>query len=929
MKQWLARIKDRFNELPTLIRWFIGLITGAVLYLAALAYSHLRWWFLLCVVALSLAVVAIFVLGAAAIRRRKSRRVRDGIMAINLPLGVAPAAAAAELAKVKLKFQKGIDEYRRRGTDLYVVPWYLIVGDSGAGKTQVIRHSDLNFPPGMQDYFQGVGGTIGMDWWFTTHAVILDTAGDLIFEQVKPGETSAWREFLALLRLHRPRCPVNGLLVAIPADSLVKDPLYEPGSSAGPVDPAHASGKPKSVTGKAQHLARQLQLIQRELDVCLPVFVVVTKSDLIGGYREFFQHLQDPSQHQILGWSNPEPIEQAVETKGADDAELHQQKLQRQVQEGISQVVHQLRQHRLGMLRNPEATNPQGRRTDDVDSFYAFPRNLLKLEEPLWIYLRHLFARGPFFRPLFFRGIYFNSSMQEGAALDQQLAGALGLPVDKLVGGFRQERPFFLRDFFREKVFREWGLVVRATNTLRLLRLWQMAFICCAFVAPLIWLLLVGFGKRSIETGVGQERDYWDQAGKGWTKFLTPGFVPPLNEPRPAYLTNPIVWRTIVDGNGSYQGESYTLSSPTGSVSLVEFHAGLRRLAEDPPKADWVFRPLESKPTRDRRSVQRIIFEASVIKPLLLLVRQRILKRSPGPMDEKELHQHLEALQSLLRMEGGNVELTASEASGNYLQPWFDFVAGGDPSENALSSLAATMARTYSGAWPPRSLSEGTSSLSNSAVLVGLTQLANELSRFPLGLPAGSNSLDADQVLDASRSLGALDKTLASSESLPKPVADSVRQLRTQLAAAARMAAPLVTSNGQVGSCQITILTNKDPILNWRGYELMRAGKRESNYFSHTNLSTVKLDEPFRLSFVSNPADPRPSVSPIMTGTNDWTVLRWLHETKASRQTDGTNWIITVPFPSPFNSKTVQFNLKFHTAVPELVSWPTKTPSPR
>ena len=36
----------------------------------------------------------------------------------------------------------------------------------------------------MQDEFQGVGGTINMNWWFTNSAVILDTAGRLLFEEV-------------------------------------------------------------------------------------------------------------------------------------------------------------------------------------------------------------------------------------------------------------------------------------------------------------------------------------------------------------------------------------------------------------------------------------------------------------------------------------------------------------------------------------------------------------------------------------------------------------------------------------------------------------------------------------------------------------------------------------------------------------------------
>ena len=65
---------------------------------------------------------------------------------------------------------------------------------------------DIGFPPGMQDELQGVGGTINMNWWFSNTAVFLDTAGRLMFEEIKPGESSEWREFLQLLHRNRPNC---------------------------------------------------------------------------------------------------------------------------------------------------------------------------------------------------------------------------------------------------------------------------------------------------------------------------------------------------------------------------------------------------------------------------------------------------------------------------------------------------------------------------------------------------------------------------------------------------------------------------------------------------------------------------------------------------------------------------------------------------
>ena len=62
-----------------------------------------------------------------------------------------------------------------------------------------------------------------MNWWFTNHGVVLDTAGRIMFQGVEAGKTSEWKRFLELLNKTRPACPINGLLLVIPADSLILD----------------------------------------------------------------------------------------------------------------------------------------------------------------------------------------------------------------------------------------------------------------------------------------------------------------------------------------------------------------------------------------------------------------------------------------------------------------------------------------------------------------------------------------------------------------------------------------------------------------------------------------------------------------------------------------------------------------------------------
>src|SRR6516225_1225024 len=435
------------------------------------------------------------------VRRRRGAEMRGEIVSSAANRGITDAGLRTRLDDMRRNFALGIDKFESAGKDFYGLPWYLMVGEPGSGKTEAIRHSQAGFPPGLQDEFQGVGGTINMNWWFTNYAVVLDTAGRLIFEDVEPGATSGWKEFLGLLKKHRFNCPINGLLLTIPVESLIRD-------------------SPEEMEQKAGKIARQLETIQKELDIRFPVFVLVTKCDLINGFREFFEDLDDPrAQQQMLGWSNPAPL----------DAPFRPELLDRH----LRTVSDRLNRRRLGLLLDPVAIEPGRRRADEVDRLYEFPHNLNALAPRLRRYLEILFVAGEWTsRPPFLRGIYFTSSIREGAALGEELAQAIGVPVEQLPAGraWEREHSYFLRDLFLDKVFREDGLVTRATNTDRML-FHRKLLLFGAGVAGLLALLGFGLmGYRSLQENVLGQSGFWARACEGWSN----GAWQPIVTPDPA-----------------------------------------------------------------------------------------------------------------------------------------------------------------------------------------------------------------------------------------------------------------------------------------------------------------------------------------------------------------------------------------------------------
>jgi hypothetical protein len=659
---------EKFSKLPGPVKGGIAVGGGGGLMVAGLLMGTGKWVFLAILVLFLALMLGAFFLWRAWQRKKQAARMSGELQQHSSasPRAISDPGARARLDDLRKKFDQGVQEYRSRGKDLYTLPWYVIVGEPGSGKTEAIRHSNVGFPPGMQDEFQGVGGTINMNWWFTNNAVLLDTAGRLMFEEVKPGEQSEWKEFLNLLKKNRLNCPINGLFLVIPSDSLIKDSADD-------------------IARKAGKIAQQLDVIQRVLDVRFPVYVVVTKCDKINGFREFFDGLTDPQlQHQMMGWSNPDPLDTAFRPDLVD--------------QHLDKVVNRLRRRRMGALRDPMPENQTGRRADEVDSLFALPHSLRLLAPRLRRYLETIFVAGEWSaKPLFLRGIYFTSSMREGAALDEELARAIGVGVEELGEEkvWERERAYFLRDLFLEKVFREKGLVTRATNTNKMLRSRQLALYGAGSAALVLFIVLAWFAMNDLGSSVKDQSEAWVTVRKaGWSQNNT--------------------WKqSIVPFEGGAYVDRVTnyVALDRGRVPIGEYHAKLREQATKRARRGFlsfvfpgVYRNFETQSKR----AQRIVFENGVVKPLIDASRQKIERDLSR--DSEAQNRLPDALAALIELEGDIIgrgqrethrQLTTGDAD-KFLTRLMSFVAGQDakPDPKLVSTMVATYTSDDENGWP-------------------------------------------------------------------------------------------------------------------------------------------------------------------------------------------------------------------------------------
>jgi type VI secretion system protein ImpL len=227
-----------------------------------------------------IAMLAAFWLGMIVARRVRAYRASDRLAAAVI---AQPAPekeqVSPEAAKLRERFEDAVatlKQQRKSGHNLYDLPWYVIIGAPGSGKTTALINSGLKFPLESRvgrGALKGVGGTRNCDWWFTDEAIFLDTAGRYTTQDSDASSDAAgWAEFLALLRKYRKRRPVNGVILTISASDLIT----------------------QGDAGREAHVdaaRRRLIELNKELRIQLPIYLMVTKCDLVAGFTEYFDDL--------------------------------------------------------------------------------------------------------------------------------------------------------------------------------------------------------------------------------------------------------------------------------------------------------------------------------------------------------------------------------------------------------------------------------------------------------------------------------------------------------------------------------------------------------------------------------------------------------------------------------------------------------------
>ena len=448
---WIApiiQLRDFFPFAPAWVRWTIIAVIWALWLIRVLV----RWWRERNVNAALLSQLS---------KMQSTARPGD------------PAAGSEEVAELNKRFKEAADilkKTRFTSTEkggflsglskqyVYQLPWYAFIGAPGSGKTTALVNAGLTFPLAEQfgkAAIRGIGGTRNCDWWFTNEAVLIDTAGRYTTQESNESVDKAeWQGFLGLLKKFRPRQPLNGVLLTVSVADLLQMTTQE--------REVHAAT-----------LKARLNELREGLGVQFPVYVLVTKTDLLSGFSEYFLNYTREDRAQVWGFTLPydpkatEPI--AVRESFAREFDL----LYKRLNDGMQQRL----------LDEPDLS----RRA----LTYTLPQQLAGIRDVLSRLLGAVFSESKFSEQPMLRGVYFTSGTQEGTPFDRVLGAMqrtfrVSSRVRAADVSAGTGKSYFLQDLLQKVIFKEHFIAGRNMAMERRMRWLRWAGIAACGVA-FIW----------------------------------------------------------------------------------------------------------------------------------------------------------------------------------------------------------------------------------------------------------------------------------------------------------------------------------------------------------------------------------------------------------------------------------------------------------
>ncbi len=360
------------------------------------------------------------------------------------------------------------------------LPWYLVMGMSASGKTSLLTRSGLSASIAGAQASGLDSGTQHCDWYFSPEAVLIDTAGRYLRDDASANEFAS---FLKLLRKQRSKPAVNGLVLVVSLPEIIC----------------------ATVTEREALAARLVSRID-EYSECLgvnpPLYLVLSKTDLLPGFNQTFEGLDNVQRQQPLGMTFPL-------------AEVRNRGLRSVAEARFAQLLGSVREHVDHQLI-------AGGNTANVE-LLQFPSYFAELSSVLGGFLEQFERTADGRTPPIVRGVYFTSALQTDEQLPPVYEDALGAhyalqaserpPSNKSTNKIG-DKSFFITETFRQVVFpdRNLSLYYSRKGRTRAITPALAGAAALAGVALLAWEGVSFHNNRQVLASIGSELSELEQA---------------------------------------------------------------------------------------------------------------------------------------------------------------------------------------------------------------------------------------------------------------------------------------------------------------------------------------------------------------------------------------------------------------------------------
>jgi|GEM_PF-2043402 len=345
----------------------------------------------------------------------------------------------------------------------YKIPRYLLIGSSNSGKSTLLESLNSRLVGSMKETTDNEKEAL--KWFFYDTGSFLEIPGEFfIKEEAIDSNQRKFQEILSLLVHFRVRKPVDGLVLTIPADEL---------TTLSKLDT-------DSLIRRAEYVKSQLNTIQDKLGFILPIYITITKCDLIDGFEEFSTMLPNEKLNDIFGWSSSFSLGENFSQTWVDD--------------GFDYINSQT-------LNNQFEVYTQNLSKEKAEKILLLPNKINELREPLKTYLNILFKNDAYQLSFFFRGMYLTSKTSASSILPKKNQGTL-TPIA------------FIQNLIFDKIFPEYTIaypdqkrllsISKSTNIARLLML----------VIFITWSSGLWFAQKKLYERSDNVHTYLDKAYK-------------------------------------------------------------------------------------------------------------------------------------------------------------------------------------------------------------------------------------------------------------------------------------------------------------------------------------------------------------------------------------------------------------------------------